>query len=156
MNNISQYITEKLHLKKGMTIYRNPFDDYKGNDIPDLLEFIVENISKKPDIWNDTGADTLRDEGFENFDTTYGVGIDWLDAAEEEVDQTALAIWMNENIDGEEIIKYLKDNSKEETIYKKQSYVYPLYTFKFKGMVIKLLYGRSSEVDKFVCISVSD
>ena len=48
------------------------------------------------------------EEGFENFDTTYGVGIDWLDAAEEEVDQTALAIWMNENIDGEEIIKYLK------------------------------------------------
>ena len=156
MNNLSTYIIEKLHINKDINIDNNPFDDYKGKDIPDLLEFIIEKVNINPDIWNDTQTDTLHEEGFSSFDTTDGTSIDWLDAAEREVDATALAIWVNEDILPKEIIKFLIEHSNHEVIYKKAGYVYDLYTFEFKSKIIKILCGRSNEVDKFICLSISD
>ena len=168
MKKISNYITEKLTINNDKASLEDPFRNYNYTNNADLLEFIVESIkdetNKEPDVWDDTGEYDVRDD-YENFDTTYGASIDWLDEFEMKVNGkgSAIAIWhYKEDKDKikSSIIDYIKENGKADQLYKKRSYYVDYWEeyrkFNNKSICIGILEATISEdFEKITAVIIS-
>lgn len=132
MLHISNYIVEKLHLNKDIKRYKDndPFSSVEVDNGEDLLNWIVEQFDASgcgsPLVWDDTETYNAADD-FENFDTTYGASIDWVDEFSSEIDNNMVAIFSmsknkEANIENHPITKMFKDEFDVEVKYKKGGY----------------------------------
>jgi len=134
MKQLTSYILEKLHIDKEVNNSKSPFKDLKIEDSDNInVELLTTIVGKLENdgwgntiVWDDTEEWDARDD-FENFDTTSGSSIDWLDEFRIKVDQKMVAIWeikksKQANIENHPFVKYFKNNFEEETLYKKGGY----------------------------------
>lgn len=129
MNNLSTYIIEKLHLNKE-TKTDNPFIETDFYDGADLITYIVEKIENAGCgnvwVWDDTGKWDVRDD-FEDFQTTDGSDIDWIESFHNKTDGAIVAIWdltkdKKDKLENHPFVKYFKETFDEDVLYKKQGY----------------------------------
>lgn len=124
MQKINNYISEKLHINKDFKANTEaPWYD-KHFDFPfQLLSWIVEKVPYDTIVHDDTERWSAKENGFDNFDTTYGTSIDWLDSFWNETSGNMVAIWKKtDELMKNPIIKYFIDSFSEETLYSKRSY----------------------------------
>lgn len=89
----------------------------------ELLEFITNEIKEQPIVYNDSEDWSAREEGFENFDTTSGASIDWLDSFWNETSGNLVAIYKKtDKLIENPMISFFIKNFEEETLYKKNGY----------------------------------
>ena len=133
MNNLSQYIIEKLHLNKDIKInnVNNPFEDIHVDDTVELIDTIVEKCDNSglghTCVWDDTGKYDAFDD-FTNFEASDGTFIDWFDSFAEKVNKQIVAIWdisdkdRKDAADKNEFVKFFKESYKVEHLYKQYKY----------------------------------
>lgn len=130
MKTLDNYIVEKLHLNKGIKRYKDndPFSSVEVDNGEDLLNWIVEQFSVSATllVWDDTETYNAADD-FENFDTTYGASIDWVDEFSREIDNNMVAIFSipknkEASVENHPITKMFKDEFDVEVKYKKGGY----------------------------------
>ena len=159
MKAIGSYIIEKLHLNKNIKVndIQNPFESIKTNDPKILLNYIVETFetdcSTSYYVWDDTEKYNARDD-FENFDTSSGKSIDWLDEFVKEVNTNMVVIFQivkskQANIENCELTKFFKNEFEEDVRYKKGGYTVKYwgdYEYK-KDIIISMMIAPTGETE---------
>lgn len=178
MKQIDNYIVEKLKLNKNSENDKNPFDQFKDNEdifgAEDVLEYLVDELKVEwranPRVYDDTKEWHPRDDGFENFDTTYGASIDWMDDFIQKTENNMVAIWditknIKDRVENNEFVKFFKSEYDEELLYKKGGYYLKYWgEYKYEGkytegerIYISMIMATPGETDDpIICFVITD
>ena len=178
MKQIDNYIVEKLKLNKNSENDKNPFDQFKDNEdifgAEDVLEYLVDELKVEwranPRVYDDTKEWHPRDDDFENFDTTYGASIDWMDDFIQKTENNMVAIWnispdIKDKVEKNEFVKFFKSEYDEELLYKKGGYYLKYWgEYKYEGkytegerIYISMIMATPGETDDpIICFVITD